>query len=130
MGQLGLGVLLQRLRVERGLSLRELAQLAEVDHAYIYRLESGDKESPSEEILSKLTRALKVAKREANVLRYVVEHSETDPALVTLVLEDKTISYEVFASVAGAAFRGAVRPDYPKLVERVRKILDEENAPR
>lgn len=128
MGQLGLGLLLRRLREERGLSLRELAQLADVDHAYIYRLEAGDKESPSEETLSKLIRALKVGKREANMLRYLAEHSETDAALVTLAIEDATITYEIFTSVAGAAFRGTARPDFPKLVERVRRILDDENA--
>ncbi len=128
MGQPALGFLLQWLREERGLSLRELGQLADVDHAYIYRLEAGDKESPSEEILSKLTRALKVGKREADMLRYLAEHSETDPTLVKHALDDKTITYEIFTSVAGAAFRGTARPDYQKLVERVRKILDEENG--
>src|ERR1019366_4735059 len=115
-GQPGLGLLLQHLREERGLSLRELAQLAEVDHAYIYRLEAGDKESPSDEILSRLIRALKVGRREANVLRYLAEHSETDAALVRHFLEDKTITYEIFTSAAGAAFRCTVRPDYPKLI--------------
>src|ERR1700686_3875399 len=88
MTQPALGLLLQRLREERGLSLRELAQLADIDHAYIYRLETGDKESPSEEALSKLVRALKVGKREADMLRYLAEHGETDPGLVTLVLDD------------------------------------------
>ncbi len=127
MGQPALGLLLQRLREERGLSLRELAQLADVDHAYIYRLETGDKEAPSEEVLSKLTRALKVGKREADMLRYVAEHTETDPAFVTHVLGDKTITYEIFASAARASFRGA-RPDYSRLVERVRRILDDENG--
>ena len=48
-----LGVLLRSLRDGRGLNLRELGLLAEVDHAYIYRLETGAKESPSEEVLSK-----------------------------------------------------------------------------
>jgi transcriptional regulator with XRE-family HTH domain len=115
------------LREERRLSLRELAQLGDIDHAYIYRLETGDKESPSEEVLSKLIRALKVGKREAEILRYLAEHTETDAALVAHVLKDPTVSYQIFASVAGAAFRGTVRPDYPKLIERVRKILDEEN---
>jgi HTH-type transcriptional regulator, competence development regulator len=128
MAQTALGLLLQRLREERGLSLRELAQLADVDHAYIYRLESGDKESPSEEVLSKLIRALKIGKREADMLRFLAAHTETDPALVKHVLDDRTISYEIFTSVAGAAFRGT-RPDYQKLVERVRRILEEENGP-
>src|ERR1700674_306020 len=99
MAQPAFGLLLQHLREERGLSLRELAQLADIDHAYIYRLETGDKESPSEEALSKLVRALKVGKREADMLRYVAQHAETDAALVTYVLGDLTVTYEIFASV-------------------------------
>lgn len=128
MAQPGLGLLLQSLREERKLSLRELAQLSGVDHAYIFRLESGDKGSPSDDILSKLIRALKVGKREADMLRYLAKHVETDSALVSLVLRDPTISYEVFTSAAGAAFRGPGRPDYPKLIERVRRILEEEDG--
>jgi transcriptional regulator with XRE-family HTH domain len=128
MAQPAFGLLLQRLREERKLSLRELAQLADIDHAYIYRLETGGRESPSEEILAKLIRALKVGKREADMLRYLAQHAETDSVLVTLVLEDPTVSYEIFASVAGAAFRGAGRPDYPRLIERVRKILNDEKS--
>ncbi|MGD0021272.1 MAG: helix-turn-helix transcriptional regulator [Smithellaceae bacterium] len=125
--QPGFGLLLQRLREGRNLSLRELAQLSEVDHAYIYRLENGDKVAPSEEVISKLMRALKAGRREADMLRYLAKHADTDSVLVELVLKDPTISYEIFASVAGAAFRGSGRPDYQKLIERVRRILDEEN---
>jgi len=118
--------MLQHLRAERGFSLRELGVLADLDHAYIYRLETGDKESPSEEALAKLLRALKASRRESDMLRFLSQHSQTDPALVTHVLSDPTVTYQVFASVAGAAFRGAVRPDYAKLIARVRRILDEE----
>src|SRR4051794_7641541 len=125
MGQTALGLLLEHLREGRELKLRELAQLSSVDHAYIYRLESGDKESPSEEVLSKLIKPLRAGKREADMLRYLAEHTETDPELVKQVLADETITYEIFASVAGAAFRGTARPDYPKLIERVRRILGE-----
>lgn len=127
MAQPGFGFLLQKLREERGLSLRELGQLAEVDHAYIYRLETGSKESPSEEVLGKLIRGLKPAKREGQMLHYLAKHTETDASLVEEVLRDPTVTYEIFSSVAGAAFRGAARPDYRKLIERVRRILDEEN---
>lgn len=126
MTQPGFGLLLQSLREGRNLSLRELAQLSEVDHAYIYRLESGDKVSPSEDVILKLIRALKAGKREANMFRYLAKHADTDNTLVDLIIKDPTISYEIFASVAGAAFRGSGRPDYPKLIERVRKILEEE----
>ena len=128
MAQPAFGFLLQRLREERRLSLRELGQLAGIDHAYIYRLETGDKESPSEEVLTKLLRALKASKREADMLRYLAEHPKVDSALVAHVLADPTVTYEIFCSVAGAAFRGTARPDYPKLIERVRRILQEENG--
>ncbi len=128
MAQPGFGLLLQSLREERRLSLRELAQLSDVDHAYIYRLENGDKASPSEDVLLKLTRALKAGKREADMLRYLARHPETDSTLVAIVLKDSTISYEVFTSAAGAAFRGSARPDYAKLIERVRRILAEEDG--
>lgn len=126
MAEAVLGFLLRHLREKRGLSLRELGQLADVDHAYIYRLETGAKESPSEEILSKLIRALKAEKRDAEMLRYLAKHPETHTALVEHTVSDPTITYEIFASAAGAAFRGDRRPDYPKLIERIRKVLDEE----
>lgn len=127
MAQAALGLLLRSLREKRGLSLRELAQLADIDHAYVHRLETGAKESPSDEVLSKLIRALKADKREAEMLRYLAAHSETDAALVAHVLNDPTVTYQMFAAVAGAAFRGT-RPDYPRLIERVRRILEEEDG--
>ena len=116
------------MRDERGLNLRELGLLAEVDHAYIYRLETGAKESPSEEVLSKLIRALKAGKREALMLRYLAEHPTTDSALVKLALMDKTVTYDIFAVTAGSAFRGSARPDYAKIISLVRRIMDEENG--
>lgn len=128
MAQPAFGFLLQHLREKRRLSLRELGQLANIDHAYIYRLETGDKESPSEEVATKLVRALKAGKREADMLRYLAEHPLPDTALVEHVLGDPTVTYDVFSSVAGVAFRGTARPDYPKLVERVKRILQEENG--
>ncbi len=125
-----LGFLLRALREERGLRLREVGQLAEVDHAYIYRLETGAKESPSEEVLSKLIRALKAGKREALMLQFLAEHPGTDAALVKLVLADNAIAFDVFAAVAGIAFRGTARPDYPERIELVRRIKDEVNGDR
>ena len=125
MGEPALGFLLQHLRNKRGLSLRELSQLTGVDHAYIYRLETGAKESPSKEVLSKLIRALKIDKREVDMMRYLAEHTQTDSELVESVLADKTITYEIFVMTAGASFRGR-RPDYPKLIERVRRFFGEE----
>ena len=130
MGQTALGLLLEYLREQRGFSLRDLSDLSKVDHAYIYRLEKGDKESPSDEALSKLIRPLKAEKREADMLRYLASHSETDPDLVKYVVSDKTVTFQEFTAAAGAAFRGTTRPDYAKLIERVRRILGEDNGPR
>ena len=127
MAQTALGFLLRSLRDNRGLSLREVAQLAGVDHAYIHRLETGAKESPSEEVLSKLIRTLKAGKREADILYYLATHTETDTRLVEHTLEDTTVTYEIFTATAGVAFRGSTRPDYPKLIQRVRRILIEED---
>ena len=126
MAQPAFGLLLQRLREERRLSLRELGQLAEIDHAYIYRLENGEKESPSEEALNKLIRALKAPKREADMLRYLAAHPQVDPGLVEYALTDQTITIEEFSAAAGVAYRGTGRPDHAKTIERIRRLWKEE----
>jgi len=121
-----LGHLLRQLRNDRGLTLREAGQLAEVDHAYVHRLETGTKESPSEEVLARLAKALKAPRREAQMLRYLAAHPQADPGLVDYVRMDPTITFEVYAAAASAAFRGAARPDYARHVDRVRRILEED----
>lgn len=123
MPQSALGLLLQLLREERRDSLRDVAQLAGVDHAYVYRLETGAKESPSDDVLSKLIKALKAVDREAGMLRYLSKHPETEPGLVEHVFKDKSVTLEEFSAVAGAVFRGQARPDYAKRIERVRRII-------
>ena len=127
MARNGMGVLLRSLRDRRGFSLREVAQLAGVDHAYVHRLETGVKDSPSEEVLSKLIRTLKAGKREAAILQYLAAHADTDAVLVEHALKDSTVTYEIFASAAGAAYRGSSSPNYTKLIERVRRIMSEED---
>ena len=119
-----LGLLLRNLRGQRGLSLRELGRLAEVDHAYIYRLETGDKEAPSSDALAKLVRALKPGKREVAMLVFLAQNTNTGAELVELTLNDPSISFNVFAGVAGFAFRGK-RPNYPELIARVKSWEDE-----
>ena len=124
----GLGFLLRLLRERRGLSLRELGQLAQTDHAYIYRLEQGEKGAPSEDVLIRLIRALKADRREAEMLRFLAAHPETADDLVAEALNDPTVTYDEFAAAAGAAFRGGARPNYVQLLARVRRILSEENG--
>jgi len=121
------GVLLRKLREDRGLSTRELARLSEIDHAYIYRLETGEKEAPSDDVLGKLIRVLKPAKREAEMLRYLAQHRETPVDLVKCVLADPSVSFGLFSAAAGAAFRGKTRPDYPTLIKRMREALGDDD---
>jgi DNA-binding XRE family transcriptional regulator len=128
MAQTALGFLLQNLREERGLSLRELALLADIDHAYIYRLETGAKESPSDEVLSKLIRALKAPRREADMLRYLAAHPDADPGFIAHVRQDASVTFDEFASAAGMVFRGSARPDHATRIARVRRILSEEDG--
>jgi HTH-type transcriptional regulator, competence development regulator len=127
MPQSALGFLLRSLREERGLSFRELAQLAGVDHAYVHRLETGAKESPSDEVVSKLIRALKAPRRETEMLRYLVAHPEAEVGLVAHVRQDPSVTFVEYAAAAGMVHRGA-RPDYATRIARVRRILKEEDG--
>jgi transcriptional regulator with XRE-family HTH domain len=65
MPQTGLGVALKTVRERRTLSLREVSQLSTVDHAYVHRLETGEKTSPSQELVGKLLKVLKPDQRDA-----------------------------------------------------------------
>lgn len=120
-----LGVLLRHLRVERRFSLRELAQFAEVDHAYIYRLETGEKESPSEEVLCRLIKVLKPDTRHVDMLRFLAENPGVDPALTEYVMKEPSVTFDEFVPAATVRHRGNVRPDPKTLVQRVRKFLKE-----
>lgn len=122
----GFGTALKALRERRTLSGRELSKLADLDHAYEHRLEAGEKTSPSEDSLDKLIRALKPSDRDARLLRWLAQHPDTDPKLVLYVLGDQAITLEVFTTAAGAVHRGT-KPDPAKLIERVRKILEEDD---
>ena len=55
-----LGRYLRAKRTGAGLSIRELARLAEVDHGYIIRLEGGQKRNPSAETLLKIAGVLEL----------------------------------------------------------------------
>src|ERR1700722_16838479 len=93
------GNLLARLRGRRGLSLRELGTISGVDHAYIHRLETGEKGAPSKDIVERLIRHLKPDEREASVLRILWE-VEVSSDLVELVLADHSIDLRDFQSAA------------------------------
>ena len=128
MEQSAFGLMLRKLRESRGFSLRELAQLADVDHAYVYRLETGAKEAPSDDVVTKLARALKASRRDAEILRYLGQRANAKAGLVEFALENSTLTAVEFAGLDGMAHRGTVRHDYKTLLERMRRILGEEDG--
>ncbi|MBR1125657.1 helix-turn-helix domain-containing protein [Bradyrhizobium lablabi] len=122
MPETALGTWLKNLRNRRSLSLRELADRSGVDHAYIHRLEAGVKESPSEEVVDKLVSALAPSKRDAEILRFLVEHGNIDIKLVDFVREDPNVVFDEFHMLTTVVNRGA-RPDYATSLARIRKFM-------
>lgn len=126
MAQAGLGTALRKLRERRTFSLRELSQLSSIDHAYLHRLETGEKASPSDELVGKLMKVLKLSGRESEIVKWLSEHPDTDPELVSYVLDDESIVIEWFTAAAGMRHRGTARPDPATLIARVKKIFEED----
>lgn len=123
-----LGEALRFCRERRELSLREAGLLADVDHAYIHRLETGQKESPSAEVLERLTRVLKPSARDAEMLTYLLDHPSGDAELVRYVLENPSIPIEAFEVAYGVRHRGATRPEPRVLIERAQRVIDADDG--
>ncbi len=126
MAQTGLGVALRALRERRTLSVRELSQLSSVDHAYVYRLETGEKANPSLDLVGKLLKVLKPSERDSEIVKWLIEHPDTNPALVEYVLADAGIDTQLFTAAASVRHRGATRPDPATLIARVRRIFEDD----
>jgi len=127
MSQTGLGVALRTLRESRSLSLRETSQLSSVDHAYIYRLETGEKTNPSRDLVEKLLKVLKPGKRDSELVMWLVDRTDADPSLVEFVLKDPSISIDIFSAAAGVRHRGNTRPDPATLIFRIRRAFEEDD---
>jgi HTH-type transcriptional regulator, competence development regulator len=119
------GGALKGFREERTLSLRELATLSEVDHAYIHRLESGEKIAPSAEIFEKLVRGLKLAAHKRQLLEILSKAGALDSELVELGLEDPK-RMDAIQVAATMSFRGA-RPqskmEWDKKLTQIEALL-------
>jgi len=118
---------LTMLRERRTLSGRELSKLAEVDHAYESRLESGEKDNPSDDTIDKLLRGLKLkaSDRDAQILKYTAKYPQTWTEFVTHSLGDPTVTMDEFTMGAGMVHRGE-HPAPAVIIERVRKVLSED----
>lgn len=124
MPESALGIWLKGLRDRRDLSLRDVAQRSEVDHAYIYRLETGAKEAPSDEVVNKLVSALTPSERDVEILRFLVTHPNVDANLVEFIRADANISFDEFHMLTTVVNRGT-RPDYATSLARIRRFMRE-----
>lgn len=122
MPETALGLWLKGLREERKLSLRELGQRSDVDHAYIHRLETGAKEAPSPDVLDKLAQALTASKRDCDVLRQLARHSSVDPNILDFVRKDQSISADELQMLSTVVHRG-MRADYATSLARIRRMM-------
>lgn len=125
----GFSAALTKLRERRALSGREFSKLADVDHAYESRLESGDKDNPSDDTVDKLLRGLKLKAndRDAQMLRYLSRYPDTRADFVVYVLDEPSVTIDEFTMGASMMNRGNA-PSPSLVIKRVRKILAEESG--
>ncbi len=121
MAESAFGAVLRELREARQLSLRDLGVLAEVDHAYIAKIERGDKEPPPEETVTRLVRHLKATAHQVAVLRFLRTSNAVDPALALHALTNPEATPDILAIAATVVHRGAARPSPAELIERARR---------
>jgi transcriptional regulator with XRE-family HTH domain len=128
MAESALSAVLRRLREGRGLSLREVSVLSGLDHAYIHRLETGEKEAPSDEALARLFRALRPTSRQERVLRFLVGREVAVDLVDPSIIDDPGIALEDFESAAQMSFRGK-KPTTPTewrtAIERIGRLREE-----
>jgi len=96
---IGFGGYVGRLRNEKGLSYRQLGQLAGIDHGSLQRLEGGEKKDLSDDMVNSLIRVLSPGKRKTRMLRFLLT-TPVDEYLLGQVLEDPEISLDDFESAA------------------------------
>src|ERR1700730_189292 len=117
------GSALRHFREERTLSLRELSILSGVDHAYIHRLEAGDKTAPSPDVLDKLARGLKLAAHKRRVLDLLTASGDMDSQLFEVALEVPD-RYDLVKVAATMSFRGARPQSKADWTEKLNQIED------
>ena len=123
------GYVLKKFREERGLSLRELGKLCEIDHAYIHRLEKDEKTAPSEQVLDSFIRYLKLTHRRAALLRLLVGKSVNE-LLVDVFIEDEDRPLELLEPSYQMSFRGKrpeTKDEWRKHVDRLATLFDDED---
>lgn len=112
-------------RERQGLTLRQLESKAgDLDHAYIWRLEKGSRDKPSETVIEKLSKALQLDEREHKIFTLLAER-EVDEALYHIMLSHRDIDWSYLETAATISFRGQ-RPsseeDWLKKIELIQEL--------
>lgn len=95
------------MRERKQLSFRELEKKSgDIDHAYIWRLEKGDRAAPSEDVISRLSNALELNERERHIFKLLSGSVNIENSLYSLMLSRLDIPWEDFEDVATMSFRG------------------------
>jgi transcriptional regulator with XRE-family HTH domain len=99
------------MRERKELSFRDLEKRAgDLDHAYIWRLEKGDRAAPSDDVVMRLSQALELDDRQSDIFRLLAKSVTVENALYQLMISRIDIPWEDFEDVATMSFRGE-RPD-------------------
>lgn len=111
-------------REKKDLTLRQLQDKADnLDHAYISRLEKGERDCPSEATIEKLGKALQLNKRERQILALLAER-EIDDTLYNLMVTRTDMAWSALEPVATMSFRGQ-RPNTEEDWLRIINLLQE-----
>ena len=117
---------LEKSRNNNELSFRELeAKSNDLDHAYIYRLAKGDKTSPSKETIHKLSSALSLTEREAQIFELLAEQ-DIDDALFEIISERKDIDWDTLESAASMSNRGkrpSTKEDWLVYIQKIEDLF-------
>lgn len=121
MGESAFGSVMRLMRERRGLSLRELGTLADTDHAYIAKIERGEKEAPPEETFARLVRSLKPSAHELSLLKFLGATTNIDPALAIHALDDPDVTPDLLMIATSTVHRGTGRPSPAVLIDRAKR---------
>lgn len=106
-------------------SLRDVERLSGgLDHAYVWRLEKGDKGMPSAATVDKLSLALRLTERQTQVLR-LLTRAPLDDSLCRLMLAREDLPWEDFEPVATMSLRGnrpSTEEGWLRLVDLLRSL--------
>lgn len=119
------GTYIAELREKKGFSLRELEKKAgDLSHVYIWRLEKGDRDAPSQEALDKLFKALELNPREQELGRLLIRTDMPDE-LFQIARDQVDIPITDIEPVATMSLRGNRPTDtagWLRLINFVREI--------